>query len=120
MKEITIRDVCGDYALDLPLGNERTFTLHFKSRQNALNVKRIVEVDKSIPNAATVCDVQEVVRCKDCKYSKLDRDIGYYVCPRVGGFLSGNHYCAYGKRKDEHEKFLLFADMEEIIDETDL
>lgn len=43
-------------------------TIYFNSRQNALNVKRILEVDASIPNAATVCDMTEVVHCKDCKH----------------------------------------------------
>lgn len=62
-----IREICGDWALDMHFPFE-TVTVYFNSRQNALNVKRILEVDKSIPNAATVCDMQEIVRCKDCKY----------------------------------------------------
>lgn len=63
-----IREICGDWALDINNFNGGKITIYFNSRQNALNVKRILEVDNSIPNAATVCDMQEVVRCKDCKY----------------------------------------------------
>lgn len=37
-KELKIRDFCGDYA----------------------TVKHIIEVDKSKPNEATVCDMQEI------------------------------------------------------------
>ena len=63
-----IREICGDWALDIMAGEK--VTIYFNSRQNALNVKRILEVDDSIPNAATVCDMQEVVKCKDCKHSR--------------------------------------------------
>lgn len=65
-----ISEICGDWALEIfqyPAPRKPTIVF-FNSRQNALNVKRILEVDDSIPNAATVCDMQEVVRCKDCKY----------------------------------------------------
>ena len=61
-----ISEICGDWALDIMTGEK--VTIYFNSRQNALNVKRILEVDDSIPNAATVCDMQEVVRCKECIY----------------------------------------------------
>ena len=55
-----IRDICGDYALDLELSHGEVFTMYFNSRQNALNVKRIIDVDNSVPNAATVCEMEEV------------------------------------------------------------
>lgn len=105
MKEITIRDFCGDYALDLPLYNESTVTLYFNSRQNALNVKRIIEVDESVPNAATVCDMQEVVRCKDC------RNFGEAVGMSKNGVwarcflhkrtMCEKDFCSYGERKGD-------------------
>lgn len=63
-----IHEICGDYALDIDNFDGGKTTIYFNSRRNALNVKRILEVDDSIPNAATVCDMREVVRCKDCKY----------------------------------------------------
>lgn len=65
-----VSEICGDWALDINNFNGGKITIYFNSRQNALNVKRILEVDDSIPNAATVCDMQEVVRCKNCKYAK--------------------------------------------------
>lgn len=68
MKGIEIRDFMGDYALDIPMGEGCVHTIYFNSRRNAEMVKRIMEVDDSVPNAATVCDVVEVVRCKDCVY----------------------------------------------------
>lgn len=67
-----IREICGDWALDIMAGEK--VTIYFNSRQNALNVKRILEVDDSIPNAATVCDMKEVVKCKECIYFQ-DRHI---------------------------------------------
>ncbi len=57
-----VSEICGDWALDINNFNGGKITIFFNSRQNALNVKRILEVDDSIPNAATVCDMQEVVR----------------------------------------------------------
>lgn len=61
------REICGDWALDIHLPDE-TVTIYFNSRQNAENVKRIIETDMSVPNVATVCDMVEVVRCEDCNY----------------------------------------------------
>lgn len=62
MKGIEIRDFCGDYALDIPMGDRSVYTIYFNSYRNAKTVKRIMEVDDSEPNAATVCDMVEVVR----------------------------------------------------------
>ncbi len=108
MKEIMIRDVCGDYALDLPLDNASTFTLYFNSYQNALNVKRIIEVDRSVPNAATVCDMQEVVRCKDCRFwHKGENEVeSWEYCSCNNLVCSADDFCCFGERKagadDEH------------------
>lgn len=62
MKGIEIRDFCGDYALDIPMGEGCVHTIYFNSYRNAETVKRIMEVDDSVPNAATVCEMVEVVR----------------------------------------------------------
>lgn len=109
MKEITIRDFMGDYALDIPMGEGCVYTIYFNSRRNAKTVKRIMEVDDSDPNAATVCDMVEVVRCKDCAYREefLDR----VMCRRTahksanGWFglraTADHHYCSYGERKEQ-------------------
>lgn len=53
--ELSVRDFCGDYALDIKFAN-KTVTLYFNSYRNALNVKRIIEIDSSVPNAATVAN----------------------------------------------------------------
>ena len=75
--------------------------IYFNSMQNALNVQRILEVDASIPNAATVCDMVEVVRCKDCEYWQ-DNNGGY---PHENCKWSAdetpdaNDFCSCGERK---------------------
>lgn len=106
-----IREICGDWALDINNFNGGKITIYFKSRQNALTVKRILEVDDSIPNAATVCDMQEVVRCKECKSGICVND--RYMCKRNAIYdniskefhglcaVEEIHFCSYGERKDE-------------------
>ena len=108
-----IHEICGDWALEIfqyPAPRKPTIVF-FNSRQNALNVKRILEVDDSIPNAATVCDMQEVVRCKDCKSGICIND--RYMCKRNAIYdniskefhglcaVEEDHFCSYGERKDE-------------------
>ena len=109
MKGIEIRDFCGDYALDIPIDENCVQTIFFNSRRNAETVKRIMEVDDSVPNAATVCDMVEVVRCKDCIHSVplLDR----LMCKRTahksenGWFglraTADKHFCGHGERKEQ-------------------
>lgn len=106
-----IREICGDWALDINNFNGSKQTIYFNSRQNALNVKRILEVDDSIPNAGTVCDMQEVVRCKECKSGICVND--RYMCKRNAIYdniskefhglcaVKEDHFCNYGERKDE-------------------
>ena len=59
-KELKIRDFCGDYALDIPFADGSVNTIYFNLKRNAETVKRIIEVDGSKLNEATVCDVQEI------------------------------------------------------------
>lgn len=104
MKGIEIRDFCGDYALDIPMGEGCVHTIYFNSYRNAKTVKRIMEIDDSIPNAATVCDMVEVVRCKDCAYYREEN--GYCMNPHCGKSYYGcpvreNHYCSFGERKEQ-------------------
>ena len=107
MKGIEIRDFCGDYALDIPMGDRSVHTIYFNSRRNAETVKRIMEVDDSVPNVATVCDVVEVVRCCDCKYcetvihSVIDEP--KWFCTRmVRAFdVDPTSFCSYGERKEQ-------------------
>ena len=46
-----IREICGDWALDIHWGN-KTITLFFNSRNNAELVKTILEWEDNHPNAA--------------------------------------------------------------------
>lgn len=45
MIDINIRETSGVYALDMNYQTQ-TITLYFNSRQNAVNVKRIIEIDR--------------------------------------------------------------------------
>ena len=65
----------------------------------------IIEVFDSLPSA----DVQEIVRCKDCKHLKYDRDFttGRYCSLRNvngGKYCKDDDFCSYGKRKDGNER----------------
>ena len=65
-------------------------------------VERRIEMAKS-------ADVQEVVRCKDCKHLKYDRDFttGRYCSLRNvngGKYCKDDDFCSYGKRKDGNER----------------
>ncbi len=109
-----IREICGDYALDIKYNGNKVFSLFFNSYRNALTVKRILEVDASVPNAATVADFVEVVRCKDCEH-KVVINNGRVMCNRNAvkarfyddwyGLTAtdDNHFCSYGKRKEGAE-----------------
>ncbi len=53
------------------------------------------EVD-AIPTA----DVVEVVRCKDCKYSREDKELcDMYGCTLYRDMRKGSDFCNYGERK---------------------
>ena len=53
-----------------------------------------------IENAPTV-DAVEVVRCRDCKWSKRDTLLDKYWCKHFFGEMEvrENDYCSYGERK---------------------
>lgn len=74
-----VREICGDWALDIDNFNGGKITIYFNSRQNALNVKRILKVDGSIPNAATVCNMQEVKRGE-----WITDEEGFVICSECG------------------------------------
>lgn len=44
-KELKIREVCGDYALDIPFADGSVNTIYFNSKRNAETVKHIIEID---------------------------------------------------------------------------
>lgn len=90
-----IREICGDWALSINFLYE-TVTIYFNSLQNAKNVKHIIETDRSVPNCATLCDMVEVVRCKDCKF--FCRGNRCY-CEEFGGIVTEDDFCSRGERK---------------------
>lgn len=100
MKGIEIRDFCGDYALDIPMGDRSVHTIYFNSRRNAETVKRIMEVDDSVPNAATVCDMVEVVRCKDCKHGIVMND-DTVMCRIIWDYRTNEFFCKSGERMEQ-------------------
>lgn len=90
-KELKIRDVCGDYALDIP-------------DYNGSNI----EIDGSKPNEATVCDMQEI---KHGSWKYDSEGVGYanYLCSECGNFLTFYEdidlypYCPYCGAKMDKE-----------------
>lgn len=103
-----IRDFCGDYAFEVEYSEDNKFTMFFNSRRNAETVKRCIEVDDSVPNAATAVDFVEVVRCRDCKYLYcLDAIDRRFYCRHYPQGLRGinivedNPYCSYGERREK-------------------
>lgn len=100
-----IREICGDYAIDIDYSKDFTFTMYFNSRRNAETVKRCVELDDSVPNVATAVDFVEVVRCKDCKFWGLphanDIEKSHYCCRDNMWCMPlrfADDYCSYGER----------------------
>lgn len=103
-----IREICGDYAFEVEYSENNKFTMFFNSRRNAETVKRCIEIDDSVPNAATAVDFVEVVRCKDCKHCEQsyphkekgkEPKFEYTCC--VFGNVNPNFYCGIGERKEK-------------------
>lgn len=111
-----IREFCGDYTFDVEYSDDNKFTMFFNSGRNAETVKRCIEVDDSVPNAATAVDFVEVVRCKDCKHwvkggydPIICRDFGSCTCeywehPSEYYETNGNDYCSHGERSKNGNK----------------
>lgn len=99
-----IRDICGDYAIDIKYheGQKEAITLFFNSRRNAETVKRCIEVDDSVPNVATVVDFVEVVRCKDCKQCEVCADALLW-CNQIERLVPPMGYCHCGERSEGNE-----------------
>lgn len=64
MAKYEIKDVVCDYGLY----EDGELKLILNSAKNADTIKRILEIDESVPNVATIADFVEVVRCKKCKW----------------------------------------------------
>ena len=73
-----------------------------------LNKKSVpfnANVNDAILTAPTV-DAVEVVRCKDCKYSKHLKQypkVNTWKCTLTDVVNRADDFCSYGERKDENE-----------------
>ena len=66
---------------------------------DAILIDGMIDVLKRQPKA----DAVQVIRCKDCKYGKVDNADFHdqYLCNISGSdWNCGNHFCSYGERKD--------------------
>ena len=62
----------------------------------------LTDIENRCKDFKNKADVVPVVRCKDCKYRGCIDDIDY-VCERVEPrFVSKDHFCGYGERKDNN------------------
>lgn len=64
------------------------------------------EADKNCRHFKNKADVAEVVRCKDCKHLRIDKDFqaGRYCTIRNvdgGGFCKDDDFCSYGAKMDK-------------------
>ena len=101
-----IVDYLGDYAFKVEYSDDNKFMMFFNSRRNAETVKRCIEVDDSVPNAATAVDFVEVVRCKDCIYKEND-EYGNLWCTFYNNKIREmpQGYCWHGESiKNENSK----------------
>lgn len=100
-----IKEICGDYTFDVEYSADNKFTMFFNSLRNAETVKRCIEVDVSVPNAATAVDFVEVVRCKECAHGQWAWRNGY--CMGVtceydqDGCKPMNFFCGNGERRED-------------------
>ena len=102
MARYEIKDVVCDYGLY----EDGELKLILNSAKNAHTIKRILEIDVSVPNAAVPADFVEVVRCKDCKYCNEYQKFNferYLGCNTNGEIyeVEPNHFCSYGERKEK-------------------
>lgn len=58
----------------------------------------IYSAEKLVERQPTA-DVVEVVRCKDCKYSKPMNGTDFIYFCNNGSMVSHIHFCAYGERR---------------------
>lgn len=109
-KELKIREVSGDYALDIPFADGSVNTIYFNSKRNVETVKHIIEVDGSKPNEATIHNMQGV---KHGKWISTGNALGYteYHCSECNNyvFLDSNDsdlypYCPYCGAKMKQER----------------
>ena len=105
MVQYEIKDVVCDYGIY----EDGKLKLILNSAHNAHLVKRILEIDQSVPNVATPADFVEVCRCKDCKrcdkYSPVkpidEEATDAYFCKVWERYTEPANFCSYGERKEK-------------------
>lgn len=65
-----------------------------------------VEIEHLCCNFKNKADFVEVVRCKDCVYGAKSDVNGYLYCSSMTNpnYVSMEHFCSYGERKDSVEE----------------
>lgn len=106
MKTMEIREVCGEYAIDLLLDHGSTFTIYFKSQQNALNVKQIIDADNGALNAAEYTRVVHgkikwVNRPIHAQYAAVKDEHGETKCVKLHDTIEYNPvgYCSECRKR---------------------
>ena len=91
-------------------------------REKVANRKLLIDADKLLTNAitisnsegqatwsavstidilaASIVDVVEIVRCRDCKYHEDTSVTEYEHCCLIGKTVRYNDFCSYGERKE--------------------
>lgn len=70
--KLKIREVCGDYALDIPFADGSVNTIYFNSKRNAETVKHIIEIDDSNPKNDLYDYCPKNVRSSQARQSGID------------------------------------------------
>lgn len=82
---------------------ERDYILRTLASMNYpwIDFEDAYEIVQNAPSA----DVTEVVRCKDCRYSKFIKTYSKYMCDKYNGgrgeLKYSNDFCSDGKRKTD-------------------
>ena len=72
----------------------------------AVDAEKVFEVVGMVKEAFEMAkaDLAPVVRCKDCRYATWAIWAQRYNCEKVRGLMTAdNHFCAWGKRREDHE-----------------
>lgn len=99
MAQYEIKDVVCDYGLY----EDGELKLILNSAHNAHIIKRILEIDQSVPNVATPADFVEVVRCEKCKDFEPHGNGKAGICrnKKCKGLRYATDFCSYGERKEK-------------------
>lgn len=96
MDKYEIKDVVCDYGLY----EDGELKLILNSAKNAHTIKRILEIDDSVPNVAIPADFVEVVRCIKCIY-RDKKGVCEKFRQRYPFFPEDDFYCSFGERKGQ-------------------